>query len=336
MLAITMGDPTGVGPELVVRGLAHLKNAVGRAVVFATRAFLNGGPPYRQRPARLGGTAGVTLLDRSPAPASAESGRRRWPISKPLLKLPRRGEVTALVTAPIHKASCMAAGFAFPGHHGVPGRASRAKRPVMMLAGPHLRVVPATTHVALSPAALANRRTHRRNGGDHLDRAQPRFRPGPAAGPRRFSILMAARMDISATRRSGSSARRCAWPKSDCGENGLRTGRPLVSRRGLSQAPGRRSARGATIASWPCITIRDSSRSSFSISTRRQRDPGLADHPHLTRSWGGARTSPGPGGCAARASRPRSTWRSASTRTQDASRNPGARARRQDMGGRSR
>jgi 4-hydroxythreonine-4-phosphate dehydrogenase len=67
-----------------------------------------------------------------------------------------KGEAAALVTAPIHKAVLMQAGFAYPGHTEYLEHLTKAPRAVMMLAGKGLRVVPITIHIPLKnvPEAL--------------------------------------------------------------------------------------------------------------------------------------------------------------------------------------
>jgi len=79
--------------------------------------------------------------------------------------LVRSGEARALVTNPIHKKAMQQAGFAFPGHTEFLGALAEEEfgkqaMPVMMLAGPDLRVVPVTVHIPLVdvPAALTTER----------------------------------------------------------------------------------------------------------------------------------------------------------------------------------
>ncbi|MEL6184370.1 MAG: 4-hydroxythreonine-4-phosphate dehydrogenase PdxA, partial [Myxococcota bacterium] len=63
------------------------------------------------------------------------------------------GDADALVTAPVNKVSMRRAGVDFPGHTEMLAELSRAGPPVMMLAGPTLKVVPLTTHVPLAEVA---------------------------------------------------------------------------------------------------------------------------------------------------------------------------------------
>ena len=73
------------------------------------------------------------------------------------MRLALEGRVRALVTAPISKKALIdGAGFSFPGHTEFLAHLAGAGRVVMMLAGPDLRVVPATIHIPLAevPGAL--------------------------------------------------------------------------------------------------------------------------------------------------------------------------------------
>jgi 4-hydroxythreonine-4-phosphate dehydrogenase len=93
-------------------------------------------------------------LTTSDAPAVIRSIRRA-------AELVRSGEASAVVTGPIQKKGLQGAGFPFPGHTEFLGALSRElfgveAEPVMMLAGPDLKVVPVTIHIPLArvPATL--------------------------------------------------------------------------------------------------------------------------------------------------------------------------------------
>lgn len=154
-IGVTLGDPAGVGPELVVRALAQ--EGQGDVVVFGDRHVLEQAaqlsrvePPRRVVP--------VTKLSAIPPPRSAAGGRAQVAYLEAAVLAARGGEIDGLVTAPIHKAACREAGFQFPGHtEFLAWYLERRNRVAMMLAGPHLRVVPVTTHIALAdvPRALS-------------------------------------------------------------------------------------------------------------------------------------------------------------------------------------
>lgn len=168
-LALTMGDPAGIGGELA------LKAWLGRD---------QGVPPFLliDDPARLAAVArrlGITI----PLAEIHDAGEALHHFSQALPVLPIRlpvpavpgtpdpanapaivtaietavhlamaGEAAAVVTNPIHKKSLYTAGFSFPGHTEFLAALAGGGVPVMMLASPTLRVVPVTVHVSLRTA----------------------------------------------------------------------------------------------------------------------------------------------------------------------------------------
>ncbi len=163
VVGITLGDPAGIGPELVARALADPPRGV-RVRVYGDRGVL----------ARAAKTLDVTLIEGSydlvevsaigavePGRATPDTGRAQVEYLERAVADARRGELAALCTAPIHKAACREAGFDFPGHtEFLATRLSDNEAPLpvtMMLAGPRLRVALVTTHIAIAdvPAALA-------------------------------------------------------------------------------------------------------------------------------------------------------------------------------------
>lgn len=169
-LAISMGDPAGIGAEVLCAALddPDLRGRI-RPLVFGdarvwSQACARMGVPDRLPRRRLGeppppegALVEVTELARvdwgKPSPAG---GRAQKAYLEAALASVRAGEARALCTGPIHKASIRAAGFPFPGHTEFLQEALGAERVVMMLAGPVLRVALATTHLALAevPSAL--------------------------------------------------------------------------------------------------------------------------------------------------------------------------------------
>ena len=64
----------------------------------------------------------------------------------------RNGDATAVITNPIHKATLVESGFSYPGHTEYLGALSGISKPVMMLVGEDLRVVPVSSHISLKDA----------------------------------------------------------------------------------------------------------------------------------------------------------------------------------------
>ncbi len=141
-LAITVGDPSGIGPEIAVAACADPRViAVCRPVVY--------GPT---RPDELSAyPAGVV---------HAESGRRAYDEILRAVSDARAGRVDGIVTAPINKAAFAAAGLPWKGHTDLLAHLCGVSEAGMMFWSEKLRVVLATVHIPLSevPRALTRER----------------------------------------------------------------------------------------------------------------------------------------------------------------------------------
>jgi 4-hydroxythreonine-4-phosphate dehydrogenase len=160
-IGITLGDPSGIGPEIVARALASAAPALRqRLTVFCDRALL-------ERGAAIAGTpvpGDVTIVDRAEldpehAPAGAPTamgGLAQVAYLEAAVAAAHAGEIAGVVTAPICKTTARAAHFEFVGHTDFLAARLRASRVAMMFVGPRLKVVLATTHIAIAevPAAL--------------------------------------------------------------------------------------------------------------------------------------------------------------------------------------
>ena len=137
-IAITMGDPAGIGPELVRAVCAGAADVV----VYGDGKQLAG---------LDANVVAVTALDGvTPGAPTLATGRAQLAYLDAAVAEARAGRLDALVTAPIHKASCIAAGFAFAGHTEFLQDRLGAPAATMMFAGPRMRVSLATIHHALS------------------------------------------------------------------------------------------------------------------------------------------------------------------------------------------
>jgi 4-hydroxythreonine-4-phosphate dehydrogenase len=150
-VAISMGDPTGVGPETIVQSLSarpEIEAVVyGDPAVLAAAARLCGVAPPEHVIAT--GTHGPHTFG---AP-TAQSGAAQVAALTAAVDAVVAGTCSALVTAPIHKHSAHAAGFGFPGHtEYLAMRAGNVPHAMMLTAARPgaLRVVLVTTHVALA------------------------------------------------------------------------------------------------------------------------------------------------------------------------------------------
>jgi 4-hydroxythreonine-4-phosphate dehydrogenase len=170
-LALSLGDPAGVGPEIVIKAWTALRGSGPAFIVVGDHDALAAAP---------GGSAGqlkrvasaaeapavfaeaLPVLDLPvPGPvvagqpsAAAAPGIVRWIETATQLAL--SGEVAGVVTAPIAKAPLYEAGFKFPGHTEFLGELTAraaydgARGPVMMLTAQDLRVTLVTVHEPLA------------------------------------------------------------------------------------------------------------------------------------------------------------------------------------------
>jgi 4-hydroxythreonine-4-phosphate dehydrogenase len=142
-LAVTLGDPRGIGPEIVARALEQPLDAE-ITVVGADDQIA----PL-QAAARVGvGTWGLGSGERPEDRArTIRAGRLAGHAVEAAVKLAQSGKVDAIVTAPAHKHALHLAGFPYPGHTEWLAKLAGDVEVAMMLASPELRVVLVTTHV---------------------------------------------------------------------------------------------------------------------------------------------------------------------------------------------
>ena len=150
-IAISLGDPAGIGPEIVARALAERPDAdvtvfgdIGVLERAATSAGVAAPDGARVRAVTSLGPDEVT-----PGKPNDASGQAQLAYLTAAVDAALAGEVSALVTAPISKEWIARAGFAFPGHTEYLAARAGVSEFAMMLAGPRLRVTVATTHVPL-------------------------------------------------------------------------------------------------------------------------------------------------------------------------------------------
>jgi 4-hydroxythreonine-4-phosphate dehydrogenase len=158
MLAISLGDPTGIGPEVVVKALAERPDI--QIALFGDVAVID---EAAQRcgvslPAgvRVHAVSALAEGSRIPGQPNDDAGKAQVAYLVAATNAALAGTVTGIVTAPISKDWAGRAGFAFPGHTEYLAQACETAEFAMMLAGPGLKVTVATTHIALRdvPRAL--------------------------------------------------------------------------------------------------------------------------------------------------------------------------------------
>ena len=175
VIGITIGDPLGIGGEVVVKALADPKIREGaRFVIYGRNDLLTlaadraGIHPYWFRVAQESDRASekllapVTVLDyedesfqHDATPGPSRSGGKlskqfvESAIADAMLEHSNPRHLDAIVTAPICKESWSMAGFRWPGHTELFAARTRAKRHAMAFVSPRLKVVLATAHLPL-------------------------------------------------------------------------------------------------------------------------------------------------------------------------------------------
>jgi 4-hydroxythreonine-4-phosphate dehydrogenase len=169
-LAVTMGEPAGIGGEIALKAWLERRNGLppfyvidepDRLAILARQL----GWPVPIRPIAAADRASSIFDDALPVvpvghPVRAEPGRPDPGDAPAILGAietavgdVRDGRAAALVTNPIHKESLYRAGFHHPGHTEYLAELAGGDRvPIMMLVCPGLRVVPVTIHLALRRA----------------------------------------------------------------------------------------------------------------------------------------------------------------------------------------
>ena len=166
-VALTAGEPAGIGPEIAAAAWASLRGGSEPFFWIGDPAHLPPDTPVRlidapaESAAAFAGALPVLPHDFGPAatPGVAQAAHARAVIEviARAVDLSQSGRAAAVCTCPIHKKALIdGAGFAYPGHTEYLAALAGVDRVVMMLASDQLRVVPATIHIPLAavPGAL--------------------------------------------------------------------------------------------------------------------------------------------------------------------------------------
>lgn len=167
IIALTMGDPAGIGPEIIVKAFQD------ETLPLQARALVIGDARLLQKTAEKYApeilihkvdrpsdgwyqtcTIDVIALNNVPediviGKPSAQAGKASYEAIKTAVDLTLNGEVSAITTAPINKQSLHLAGHQFPGHTELLAHLTGSEQSSLMMAGNSLRVVLVTTHVPL-------------------------------------------------------------------------------------------------------------------------------------------------------------------------------------------
>lgn len=165
IIGITMGDPAGIGPEVIIKALVKDEaRGIGRFLIFGDVNILNReagnlglnlrfAPIHEAQqasfPSNLIEVVNLTVLSLTVerGKTNALCGDAAFAYVKSAALSAIKGEIDAVVTAPISKESLKTAGHNYPGHTEILAELCKTDDYAMMLAGPHLRVVLCTIHV---------------------------------------------------------------------------------------------------------------------------------------------------------------------------------------------
>ena len=201
MIGITMGDPAGVGPEIILKAVAGMDSAeLAATCVFGCRATL------KAAEAAVGTGLDLSTLDLRDIPVEGGplpfgqldpcAGDAAFRCIASAVDAANAGNIGCIVTAPLNKAALNAAGHHYDGHTGMLAALTGTRKAHMILASDRLKVVHNSTHVSLK---------------DAIDRATPE------------AVLETIRIGNTHLKRLGIAAPRIAVAgiNPHCGEGGL-------------------------------------------------------------------------------------------------------------------
>ncbi|MEH2921644.1 D-threonate 4-phosphate dehydrogenase [Samsonia erythrinae] len=168
IIAVTMGDPAGIGPEIIIKSLAEGELSGASAVVVGCVQTmrrilaLNVVPEVElnviEKPADAVFAPGVmNIIDEplqdpaalQPGVVQAQAGDLAYRCIKKATELAMAGQVHAIATAPLNKEALHAAGHLYPGHTELLAKLTNSRDYAMVLYTDKLKVIHVTTHIAL-------------------------------------------------------------------------------------------------------------------------------------------------------------------------------------------
>ena len=166
-IALTLGDPAGIGPEIIVKAFQdEILTINPRILVIGNAKTLEKtaqqiAPEIQIHSIKTPGEGWyqpytIDVIDLNnvsetlpTAQPSAEGGKASYEAIQKAVALVLKDEVAAIVTCPINKKSLHLAGHPFPGHTELLGHLTNSNEPTLMIEGGSLRVVLVTTHLPL-------------------------------------------------------------------------------------------------------------------------------------------------------------------------------------------
>ena len=168
-LALTVGDPAGIGPEIVLKALAHQEAPAAEWVVYGSKEVL------KVTAARMGlstvEASGAKIEDvGGRGSGTGRGGRGGGPAGGEVAVIraaedAMRGELAGLVTAPLNKEAMHIAGYNYPGHTELLAHIAHTPNVAMMFVGGKIRVALLTIHAPLKDVPETRDRLGDRPGG---------------------------------------------------------------------------------------------------------------------------------------------------------------------------
>ncbi len=170
LVAVTMGDPAGVGPEIVAKTFADEGfRAENRALLVGDRGMMERAISLLGLPLRVNGISDpeeasfregeIDVVAASELPEDlpfgeldARAGDAAFRYVERAIALASGGRVAAIATAPLNKEAMHLAGHRYPGHTEILAELTATENYAMMLVTPELKVIHVSTHVALKEA----------------------------------------------------------------------------------------------------------------------------------------------------------------------------------------
>lgn len=170
IIGITMGDGAGVGPEVIVKALAHSSVyemcdpvVIGDAKILKRAAgLLESSAEIREihdvkEGKFIHGVINCLSLDLLPenlpfGKVSPEAGSAAFKFIEKAIHLAKEKAIHAICTAPLNKEALHKGGYSYPGHTEILAELTDTKSYSMMLSSPKLKVIHLTTHVGLRKA----------------------------------------------------------------------------------------------------------------------------------------------------------------------------------------
>ncbi len=168
IIAVTMGDPAGIGPEIIIKSLAEGELSGAPAIVVGCAATLRrilamGITPQAELRV-LNSVADahfapgiINIIDEpltdpealKPGVVQVDAGDLAYRCVKRATELAMAGDVHAIATAPLNKEALHSAGHLYPGHTELLAKLTNSKDYAMVLYTDRLKVIHVTTHIAL-------------------------------------------------------------------------------------------------------------------------------------------------------------------------------------------